>query len=56
MGSGVGFTQLVPGKLMVHGGRLSMLCSTQLERTTLGPKGTKTCSGQEKEQGETEGQ
>lgn len=31
MGSRVEFIQLAPEKLMVHGGRLSMLCSKQPE-------------------------
>lgn len=55
MGSRVGFIQLAPEKLMVHGGRLSVLCSMQLGRATPGPKGTKnfpyTCGRREKEQG-----
>lgn len=54
MGSGVGFTQLAPEKLLAHGGRLSGLCRV-LARVTPGPEGTKnfpyTCQRWEKEQG-----
>lgn len=41
MGSRVEFIQLAPEKLMVHGGRLRVLCRMQLGRATPGPKGTK---------------
>lgn len=42
MGSRVEFIQLAPEKLMVHGGRLSMLCSVQLGGQLQSQKGLRT--------------
>jgi len=60
MGSRAGFVQLAPEKLVVHGGRLSVLCSGKLGGTTPGPEGTKnfpyTWSRRENEQVGTEHQ